>query len=70
MSTKAELKAPMSVELINAYEKLMKSASKVPESDFFATKFTGIDGDASLANIISYQIGWGKPMYRMVQKRA
>lgn len=54
------LQAPLSLMIIKEHEKLMHAISLVAETGFRSKKYIGTGGQVSAADIIAYQIGWGK----------
>lgn len=52
--------SPLSQSILKEYEKLVHAINAIPEKDFFKKKMQGTGGMVSAADLIAYQIGWGK----------
>ncbi|MGE0010515.1 MAG: ClbS/DfsB family four-helix bundle protein [Candidatus Babeliales bacterium] len=52
--------SPLSQSILKEYEKLVRAIIVMPEKDFFKKKMQGTGGLVSAADILAYQIGWGK----------
>lgn len=61
------LQAPLSRSIIKEYEKLMHAVRLVAETDFRSKKYIGTGGHVSAADILAYQIGWGKLLLQWYQ---
>lgn len=54
------LKAPLSQEIQKEYDKLINFIASIPVSSRILKQIEGTGGKVSIADLIAYQIGWGK----------
>lgn len=53
------LQAPLSYEIAQESNKLIKFAQLIPNQNFFDKIFNGTGSKVSVADVLAYQIGWG-----------
>lgn len=60
LKSKSKHQAPLSTKIENEYNKLVALLVQVPNKYRSTKKIEGTDGMVSVADIVAYQIGWGK----------
>lgn len=58
------MKAFLSQDIQKEYDKLLKLINLIPTSDRTIKKIEATGGKVSIADLIAYQIGWGKSVIR------